>query len=141
MHMGMCIAEFWGRQSVPEKILLVPASLYGGRHASKVRYAVQYTLLTLKPHATDTRAPNVMKAVSTAWSHFVNVMSDNLRLHTGFLVALLYLSNLSPHSIQVDESQTGRCPSGFVFPGLQSIQVTESERRTVQSYGDWRSFA
>jgi hypothetical protein len=90
MHMGMCIAESWGRQSLKRFFSSPPLYTVVVMHQKCATYAVQYTLLTLKPHAMDTRAPNVMKAVSTAWSHFVNVMSDNLRLHIGFLVALRY---------------------------------------------------
>lgn len=136
-----CVSLSLGRShSVPESFL-VPASLYGDRNGSKVRYAVQYTPLTLKPHATDTKAPNVMNSRQHSLVTFCecHVRQPSASHRTPCRTS--YLSNLSPHPVWVDKSQTGRCPSGFVVPSLQAIQVTEIERRTAKSYGNRRSFA
>ena len=97
MHTGVCISPgLWGGQ--PPKRLFSSPPLYIRWSVvmhQKMRYAIQYSLLTLEPHATDTRVLYVTRAAIIPWSHSVNVMSDNLRLRTGFLVALRYLGNFS----------------------------------------------
>lgn len=61
MHGGVCIAESRGWWSLKRFFWPPPLYTVVVMH-SKLRYAVQYTLLTLKPHATDARAPDVTES-------------------------------------------------------------------------------